>query len=150
MLRLLFDIAVEENAQSSVIVFGEIFGNGIQDMTYGCNAKDYRIFDIAVDQNYLDYDKMENYVKKYNEFRLELVPLLYRGPYSLAKMDELVDGPTTICKAEDIKEVFKGREGIVIKPVKERYDPIVGSRTILKYVSADYHDRRNKNTTEDH
>ena len=65
-------------------------------------------------------------------------------------MDELVDGPTTICKAEDIKEVFKGREGIVIKPVKERYDPIVGSRTILKYVSADYHDRRNKNTTEDH
>jgi hypothetical protein len=79
-----------------------------------------------------------------------MVPPLYCGPYSLAKMNELVDGPTTVCKPEDIVEPFKGREGIVIKPAKERFDPILGGRTILKYVSADYHGRKNKNQTEDH
>lgn len=150
MVRLLFDVLNNEFAQNSVIVFGEIFGFGIQDMHYGKSGKSYRIFDIAVDGNYLDFDKMANYVGSYSELGLELVPILYRGPYSLPKMDELVDGPTTICKPEEIKEPFKGREGIVIKPVIERFDPVMGGRAILKYVSADYHERRNKNQSEDH
>lgn len=148
MRNMIREVKVAENAQTSVIVFGEIFGAGIQDMQYGQKGLAFRIFDIAVDGNYLDWDKVAKYVAAAPQ--AQLVPILYRGPYSLSKMDELVDGPTTICKADDIKEPFKGREGIVIKPIKERFDPILGGRAILKYVSADYHDRRNKDKTEDH
>jgi RNA ligase (TIGR02306 family) len=145
---LLMDVASIEKAKTSVVVFGEIFGAGIQDMQYGQKSLAYRIFDIAVDGNYLDFDKLKLYVGA--DPKLQLVPILYRGPYSLAKMDELVDGPTTIAKTEEIREPFKGREGIVIKPIKERFDSILGGRAILKYVSVDYHERRNKERTEDH
>lgn len=148
--EMIREIAVSENAQFSVIVFGEIFGSGVQDMTYGQKGKSFRIFDIAVDGNYLDNDKMLPRVREFHDKGIRMVPYLYIGLYSLAKMDELVDGPTTICEATEIKEPFKGREGIVIRPIKERFDPILGGRAILKYVSADYHDRRNKNCTEDH
>lgn len=150
-LRLLIiQVMIRENAKSSVIVFGEIFGAGVQDMQYGQNGRAFRVFDISVDGNYLDYDKMMKHAEPYIENGVQVVPLLYRGPYSTQKMTELVDGPTTVCKAEDIKEPFKGREGIVIKPIKERFDSILGGRTVLKYVSVDYHDRKNKNKTEDH
>lgn len=145
MTQMMKLIVQEEKAQSSVIVFGEIFGVGIQDLQYGQSGLSHRVFDIAVDGNYLDYWKAFSYLK---QFEIECVPLLYHGPYSLAKMDELVDGPTTICDTQKIKEKFKGREGIVIKPLKERFDPILGGRAILKYVSADYHER--KNGTEFH
>jgi RNA ligase (TIGR02306 family) len=145
--QLLMRVMLKEDAKAAVIVFGEILGAGVQDMQYGQKGKIFRAFDISVDGRYLDADKL----KEYAEFcEVELVPELYRGPYSLAKMDELVDGPTTVCAATDIKEPFKGREGIVIRPVKERFDPILGGRAILKYISVDYHDRKNKDRSEDH
>lgn len=148
LTTLLVQVGEIEKAKSSVIVFGEIFGAGVQDMQYGQKGKSFRIFDIAVDGNYLDWDKLKRYVEA--DPALQLVPILYQGPFSMKKMDEFVDGPTTICNPEDIREPFKGREGIVIKPVKERFDPILGGRTILKYVSVDYHERKNKDKTEDH
>jgi RNA ligase (TIGR02306 family) len=148
VMTLLLQVGEIEKAKSAIICFGEIFGAGVQDMQYGQKGKSFRIFDISVDGNYLDWKKLKGYVEA--DSALQLVPILYQGPFSMNKMNELVDGPTTVCKAEDIKEPFKGREGIVIKPVKERFDPILGGRTILKYVSVDYHERKNKNKTEDH
>lgn len=150
-LRLLIvSVWLKQEATNSVIVFGEIFGVGVQDMQYGQKGKSFRIFDIAVDGNYLDYDKMMEYVAPFEEHGIQTVPILYRGPFSMAKMDELVDGPTTVCAADEIKEPFKGREGIVIKPTKERFDGILGGRCVLKYISVDYHERKNKDKTEDH
>lgn len=147
LTNLVKKIAEIEKAQGGVVVYGEIFGAGVQDMGYGQQGKSFRIFDIAVDGRYLDWEKVKLYVEA--DSALQLVPILYQGPYSLGKMDELVDGPTTICKAEDIKEPFKGREGVVIKPVRERVTETF-SRAILKYVSVDYHNRKNKNQTEGH
>lgn len=150
-LRLLIvNIWFKKEAKAAVIVFGEIFGPGVQDMQYGQKGHAFRIFDISVDGIYLDYDEMRAFVEPFTESGVQTVPVLYRGPYSLAKMDELVDGPTTVCAAEDIREPFKGREGIVIKPVKERFDDILGGRCVLKYISVDYHERKNKDKTEDH
>ena len=54
MEMMLNEIREKEDAQSSVIVFGEIFGPGIQDMHYGQKGLAYRIFDISVDGKYLD------------------------------------------------------------------------------------------------
>jgi len=149
LANLIEDVLFNEKAESSVIVFGEIFGAGVQDMQYGQKGMSFRIFDISVDGKYIDPDSLLKYCER---FEVETVPALYRGPFSLAKMDELVDGPTTICDPSEIKEPFKGREGIVIRPVNERYNFDLGGdgRVILKYISADYHERRNKNCTEDH
>lgn len=150
MRRLLRDVQQQKNAQTSVIVFGEIFGSSIQDMTYGQHTLAYRVFDIAIDGNYLDSDEQLRILREFHPLGILAVPHLYVGPFSMVKANELVDGPTTIAKAEEIKEPFKGREGIVIKPFKERFDPLLGGRVILKYISADYHERRNKDKTEDH
>jgi hypothetical protein len=59
------------------------------------------------------------------------VPVLYRGPFSLQKMKELADGNSTLTGADHI------REGVVVKPVKERTHPKVG-RLALKYIGIQY------------
>ena len=152
MEKMLNEIRLKEDAKMSVVVFGEIFGPGIQDMHYGQKGLAYRIFDIAVDGKYLNWDKTVEYVNLYNEFDIQTVPILYRGPFSMKKMNELVDGPTTLVNSDKIQQAFKGREGIVIKPVVERFDQkLSGSgRVILKYMSVDYHERKNSDRTEDH
>ena len=148
---LLNDIQSKEEPKNSIIVFGEIFGEGVQDMHYGQSGIAFRVFDISVDSKYLDYDKMMEYLETH-KLSVPSVPLLYRGPFSIEKMEELVDGPTIVCDQKSIKENFKGREGIVIRPLKERHDFDIGGngRVVLKYVSVDYHERRNKACTESH
>lgn len=149
--KLLQAVLGEKNAGAAVIVFGEVFGAGVQDMSYGQKGKSFRAFDISVDGQFLDYEDKARFCRIAG---VEMVPFLYRGPYSFAKVEELVDGPTTICEASAIPEAFKGREGIVITPAVERFDMMLGGphsgRVILKYISVDYHERRNKDRTEDH
>jgi RNA ligase (TIGR02306 family) len=146
---LIEHIISREHAENAVIVFGEIFGEGVQDMHYGQSGIAFRVFDISVDGKYLDYDLMLAYLGLYS---ISAVPVLYEGPFSMSKMDELVDGPTTVCDPKSIKQPFKGREGIVIRPVKERYNFDLGGsgRVVLKYISADYHARGNEKPTENH
>lgn len=117
-----------------IILFGEIFGEGVQDMTYGMTGKrDLRAFDIAVNGTYLDYDTK---VELCNKFGVTMVPFIYRGPFSVDVMNQYTDGPTTMCDSSKAGK-FKGREGIVITPVKEQADSRLG-RAILKSVSVDY------------
>ena len=44
-----------------MVLFGELYGSGVQDMAYGLadGAKGFRAFDIAVDGKYLDFDTKE-------------------------------------------------------------------------------------------
>ena len=136
-----------ERSKSPVVLFGEIYGPGVQDMHYGLDFKTFRVFDMSVGGKYLDYDEK---TVLWEKFGIPAVPVIYRGPFSLKVCEELVNGPTTVCNPGSIKEPFKGREGIVIRPVHERFDPTLGGRAILKYVSVDYHERKNKNQSEDH
>ena len=50
-------------------------------------------------------------------------------------IEQYTSGPCVLCENPTTK--FKGREGIVITPVQEQYDPII-RRKILKSVSVDY------------
>lgn len=126
--------------QKNVVLFGELVGAGIQDMTYGLSDQTVRFFDIAVDGKYLDYDEKE---RLFLQFGIETVPFLYRGPFSIEKIQELTDGPTEFCDPEKLDSwngKFKGREGVVIRIMKERYSdklPNFG-RVIFKSVSVDY------------
>lgn len=127
----------DKNDRKPVVVFGEIYGDGVQDMSYGLTngVKDFRIFDISVGGEYLSWPFMNGYCKSFN---IPTVPTLYIGPYSEEVVREHTDG-----QAFDIKPdaKFKGREGCVIKGYIEKSDTYFG-RYILKSVSADYLDRK--------
>ncbi len=130
-------------APNSVVVFGEIFGCGVQDMWYGLGNGRYsfRAFDVAVNGKYLDFDVK---AELFAAFGVEAVPVLYRGPFSAAKLEEHVSGPTTLCPAESAGK-FKGREGIVIVPTRERTAATESSlfdRVILKAISFEYLERK--------
>ncbi len=129
------------DGRRNIVVFGEIYGPGVQDMDYGIPAGDigYRVFDITDDGDYLDWDIVKAMC---DNNQVELVPLLYKGPFSQKMVEELTSGPTTLVTPEGIKSKFKGREGIVITPVVEAYSEILGGRMILKSKSADYLDRK--------
>ncbi len=120
----------------NVIAFGEIFGSKVQCMDYGIVGRGgYRLFDISVNGLYLSWEEVEYYAKR---FCIPTVPLLYKGPFSPAVVDQFVDGPTTVANFEQIQAKFKGREGIVITPLVEQFSPALGGRMILKAVSVDY------------
>lgn len=108
------------------IVYGELFGEGIQKLTYERSGQDIQYFDVKVNGSYLSYD---DYVKFCAERDLKTVPILYKGPFSIEKMKELARGKSTL--ADHIKE------GVVIRPVIERFDEKLG-RVILKYISPEY------------
>lgn len=65
------------------------------------------------------------------------VPVLYTGSFDWEAIKTLVDGPTTVPGAKGI------REGIVIRPLKERHVRGLG-RLILKVVSNAYLEKDNK------
>lgn len=129
--------------QHNVMLYGEVFGAGMQDLKYGQDRPRFRAFDISIDGNYLDWEDFDG-ICVYH--KVPTVPVLYVGPYSRAKILELTDGPTTICDPS-VAGKFKGREGVVVKPIKER--ALRNGRLILKSVSADYLGRRGE-TTDHH
>jgi RNA ligase (TIGR02306 family) len=105
------------NGQHNVVIFAELYGSGVQDMAYGLERGNWaiRVFDITVNGKYLDHDAKADICER---ACVPMVPVLYRGPFSRAKVDEYVGGPTTICNASKIVG-FKEREGIVITTTKE-------------------------------
>jgi RNA ligase (TIGR02306 family) len=116
-----------------VILYGEIYGGSVQgaNFSYGvAKGKGYgfRAFDLLVKGRYLDYDDFKAICDRH---AVETMPLLYRGPFSLAKCRELSSGKTKIGDTDQM------REGVVVRPEKERTDPRVG-RVVLKYVSDDF------------
>jgi len=122
--------------QEPVYLFGEIFGAGIQDLTYGGIAPSFRLFDIYIgnpsEGRYLDPLEMRAIA---SFLGLETVPVLYIGKYSKTVVAEHTDGNDTISGSHM-------REGIVIKPMVERRDTTIG-RVFLKSVSEKYILRKN-------
>lgn len=117
-----------------VMIFGEIFGKGVLDLHYGLKDKDFRVFDIMVDGKYMDYDAMLIACSSHN---VGTVPLIYRGRFSIDRIKFLSGGKSIVDGAGD-----QIREGVVVRPIKERTHPKLG-RVILKYVSDDYFFRKN-------
>lgn len=122
----------------SILIFGELYGVGIQDMAYGLHGKEFRVFDIAINEEYLDFDVRHSLLER---FDIPIAPILYRGPFSPETLENYTIGPTILCAPEKAGK-FKGREGVVCTPVKEHFSSILGGRCIVKSVSVDYLSRR--------
>ena len=114
-------------------VLGEVYGRGVQDLHYGQPNPAFAVFDAYVGEpgmgRYLSSDELAEALGGL----LPLVPVLYRGPFSLAKLQELTDGATTLGGAHV-------REGVVVRPAAERVSEF--GRVILKSVSGKYLTRK--------
>ena len=126
------------NEQHNVIVFGEIYGHGVQDMDYGVEKgkRGFRVFDISINGKYVDFPFLREACAAHE---VEMVPVVYEGPFSLDTVKEHTSGPAL---AGNHSGKFKGREGVVVKPIYERFDERLYGRLILKSVCADYHSRK--------
>lgn len=123
--NLLRDLFTQGHDQA--VLYGEVFGAGIQSYTYGQRGIAFRAFDLMIDGLYVDQDEFVAWCGKHG---VEMAPLLYRGPYSLAMIKQLSEGDSFVGGQQ-------GREGVVVKPVHERQDVKLG-RVIFKYIGDAY------------
>lgn len=116
------------------IFYGEIVGQGIQDLDYGFSTPHLYIFDIKNVETgeYLDWDLLEEWC--YN-LDLPMVPVLYIGRFGEINLSNFTDGNSAILPTQI-------KEGCVVKMYEEAQDKKLG-RKILKSVSADYLLRKN-------
>jgi hypothetical protein len=117
-----------------VVIFGEIFGwnipNGCKKLWYGTETPAMAIFDIKMDGKWLPWTQVAQCAL---ELGVNVVPVLYQGPYSREKVQELTTGQTTL--APDLHV----REGVVVRSANETpYNNLPGRRKWLKSVSPDY------------
>lgn len=107
----------------NLVFYGESHGYTGK-FQYGTGKRPaFRCFDIFDSErgHYLNFDAFNAVCKSVS---IPTAPVLYRGPFDLATMTALSDGPSTL-------DVSHTREGVVIRPVAERWDERVG-RVILK------------------
>lgn len=119
-----------ETGAATATVYGEVLG--VQDLKYGFvnGIVGFRWFDVSLNGEYQDHDGAAHRLLLVRG--LERVPLLYEGPFGEAVLAEHTDGATTLGAGHV-------REGVVIRPVAERYDIESDlGRVILKSISGDY------------
>ncbi|MEU2715213.1 RNA ligase (ATP) [Streptomyces sp. NPDC007205] len=119
-------------------VFGEVYGAGVQDLSYGADGRrdtlGYAAFDVSAEVDgtvrWLDAAELL-------EAELPVVPRLYAGPYDIDRVLEFASGRETVSGRE-----LHLREGVVIRPAVERYSAVTGGRAIAKAVSPAYLTRK--------
>ncbi|KUN77182.1 RNA ligase (ATP) [Streptomyces griseoruber] len=122
-------------------VFGEVFGAGVQDLTYGADGRretlGYAVFDVSVEVGgvvrWLDTAEVTGLL----EGELPLVPRLFEGPYDSGAVLGIATGRETVSGRG-----LHLREGVVIRPAVERYSAVTGGRAIAKAVSGAYLTRK--------
>jgi RNA ligase (TIGR02306 family) len=115
------------------IAYGEVYGK-VQDLHYGLlNEVRLAIFDIKrPDGSFMDPDVFASTCALWD---LPMVPIIEAVvPFYMDTMLSLAEGPSLVKGADHI------REGIVVKPVRERFHPAIG-RVALKLVGLSYYER---------
>jgi RNA ligase (TIGR02306 family) len=137
-----FDLETKLAKYPDKVFYGELLGT--QDLKYGLpnGQQTLRFFDIldAKTRTYLDY---EDALFIFKELDLPTVPPLFLGPLpdleGLRKFTEAesVEFNKTVNQLKMVKQPKHVCEGIVIKPISERFDMEIG-RVILKLISEQY------------
>lgn len=136
-------IGVKEKLLPGEQIFGEVYGAGVQDLSYGKKPGEIAvaIFDVMKDGKFLDYVDMQNFLEAKGWAKLT-PPVLYSGPWSVELLKYAAG--SSILYHSQIKE------GVVIKMLTETYDEKLAGRKILKAISEAYLLRKDTNATERH
>lgn len=131
-----YDLENKLKAYPNMVFFGEVYGQ-VKGFRYDTTIEHgelltkVRFFDIfdVKKMRYLDYDP---FVVMVSEVGLDLMPELYRGPWTnRADIYSYAEGASTL----NPKHI---REGFVLRTVKERYEPKLDGRLQLKLVGEGY------------
>ena len=130
-------LGTRENPVTRLGLFGEVYGAGVQDLTYGISSRNtpgYAVFDAFLERTtdagrWLDQAELRGLL---GVVGLPMVPEIYAGPYDYAALAVAAEGPSVLGNGANI------REGVVVRPAHERYSPELGTRLIAKFVSAAY------------
>lgn len=138
---LMYENILEGECESGkpVYLFGEIYGEGVQDLGYGETTANFRAFDLYVGTRTDGYYATPVHFELYcHNACIDTVPHLYTGPYSEAIVAALTAGNTTVrfLGHSPIKQI---REGVVICAnwSDDSHHPRYGRRK-AKSVSAAY------------
>lgn len=132
-----YDLENKLKQYQGLIFYGEVYGVGIQDLTYSVPANEgarLAIFDIF-DTNTKTWFNHDDIVETCKILSIPTVNVLFKGPLDRDVVEPLRTGLDTL----DNKTI---REGIIIRPIKERFNQETG-RTVLKLVSEEYKLRKN-------
>lgn len=121
---------------ASLGLFAEVYGAGVQDLTYGVTSRmtpGLAIFDARAvtpqgQEGWLDQGTLRALCA---QFDLPVVPEIYSGPYDYAGLSALAEGQTLMGGANI-------REGLVVRPARERIYQALNSRAIAKFLSEAY------------
>lgn len=118
------------------VIYGEVYGD-VQDLRYGkgFGEVDFAAFDLRrPDGIYEGYFSFNAIMDAEN---IPTVPMVKELPipFSLETILKMAEGPSMVEGAKHL------REGVVVRPLKERLDPRVG-RVVMKVVSTDYLERQ--------
>jgi RNA ligase (TIGR02306 family) len=138
-IALQYDLERRLRGTPNMAVFGEIYGL-IKGFPYDAafnysedpavpRIRFYDVLDVA-QHSFLDYDARLRFLA---DRGLEPVPALYRGPWlGPGAMFPMAEGPTTLGLLGHV------REGWVLTPARERFEPELGSRMKLKHIGEGY------------
>ncbi len=118
---------LEERLLGGEVVYGEIYGEGIQkNYAYGLQGDDKRlaVYDVMKDGKFLSHWELQEWCRARE---LEMVPTLYTGPYSPTVVDLHTHGASVVHPGTKV------REGCVVRPLTERHS--MNGRMVYKSVS---------------
>ena len=123
-------LKLEETLKEGEEVFFEVYGNGVQDLAYGCKPGEIRaaMFDIMVDNAYLAY---HDFIRVCSDRHWEMAPVLRTMPYKRGEGFEYY-----AMMQNSVIDKTQIMEGVVLRPVAERWAP--SGRVILKSISDEY------------
>ncbi len=110
------DKRVEELAESlgvEIIFHDEWYGPGIQNRVIYSREKQQRTFDVRVNEEFVDWDKVVELTQRLGH---KNVPLLYRGKPDMEVFDRFRVAPSAIAYENALGTEDNIAEGIVIKP----------------------------------
>ena len=118
-------------------VLGEIYGQGVQDLTYDVEGKDFRVFDIYLGYpgagKYLSWDALVSFC---NKIGMKHVPEVEKFT-----MPDTLEERNDMFQEISVRNSLVGgamMEGVVIRPVGDDRYSDMGNRWIQKYVSDRY------------
>jgi RNA ligase (TIGR02306 family) len=128
----------------SVGVYGEVYGSGVQDLSYGVKGNTgkpgFAVFDARVKlADGTDFWVNSGIIHGDSVLTTDIpkVPTLFVGPYNIAEIAEIASGKEQVSGTE-----ANLREGVVIRPVEEGYSEAVNGRKIAKFVTEEYLTRK--------
>ena len=120
-------------------VYGEVYGEGVQDLHYGVNSRQGKV-GFAVYAMALKNTTGEQWVSPHSMLpnTVPCVPILYSGPYSREIVKELTEGEEQVSGQE-----LHIREGVVVQASPPRTSSVLSGLALVKSVSDAYLTRKN-------